>query len=109
MATVEMYTKKWCPHCIRAKALLDAKGVSHREIDVTSDAERQQEMVARSRRRTVPQRLQPGPAQSTAPEQRRVFDLGRALLPGPGSGHAGLAHGRAGNLTQPYAPNITRG
>lgn len=55
MADIEIYTKEWCPYCAKAKALLKSKGLSYRELDVTSDEQRQQEMVARSGRRTVPQ------------------------------------------------------
>jgi alkyl hydroperoxide reductase subunit F len=55
MADIEIYTKEWCPYCAKAKALLKSKGLSYQEIDVTSDEQRQQEMVARSGRRTVPQ------------------------------------------------------
>ena len=55
MSDVTIYSKEWCPYCAKAKALLKAKGVSYQEIDVTTDEGRQQEMVARSGRRTVPQ------------------------------------------------------
>ena len=55
MANVEIYTKDWCAYCARAKAHLDRKGVSYREIDVTRDPALEAEMVTRSRRRTVPQ------------------------------------------------------
>ena len=55
MANIEVYTKEWCPYCAKAKALLKSKGLSYREIDVTSDETLQQEMVERSGRRTVPQ------------------------------------------------------
>lgn len=55
MAKVEIYTKSWCPYSTRAKADLSNKGVSFEEIDVTSDPVREQEMIARSQRRTVPQ------------------------------------------------------
>ena len=55
MANIEIYSKEWCPYCAKAKALLKAKGLSYQEIDVTVDETRQQEMVARSGRRTVPQ------------------------------------------------------
>ncbi|MEW6300289.1 MAG: glutaredoxin 3, partial [Thermodesulfobacteriota bacterium] len=55
MATIEIYTKQWCPYCAKAKALLTSKGLSYQEVDVTADEARQQEMVQRSGRRTVPQ------------------------------------------------------
>jgi len=55
MAHVEIYTKEWCPYCLKAKALLRAKDVPYDEIDVTSDEARQQEMVDRSGMRSVPQ------------------------------------------------------
>lgn len=55
MAKVEIYTKSWCPYCARAKDLLDHKGVSYDEIDVTTDTLREMEMANRSARHTVPQ------------------------------------------------------
>jgi glutaredoxin 3 len=33
MPEVEIYTQPFCPYCIRAKLLLDRKGVAFREID----------------------------------------------------------------------------
>ena len=58
MASIIIYTKDYCPHCVRAKNLLKRKGVegSMREIDITHDATLQQEMVSKSGgRKTVPQ------------------------------------------------------
>ena len=55
MAKVEIYTKSWCPYCTRAKTHLDRKGVAYREIDVTTDAMHELEMVKRSNQFTVPQ------------------------------------------------------
>lgn len=55
MPKVEIYTKSWCPFSSRAKAHLDFKGVLYEEIDVTTDPIREQEMVERSARHTVPQ------------------------------------------------------
>jgi len=53
---VTIYTKSWCPHCQRAKALLAAKGVDFREYDVEQDGKALAEMLERSGgRRTVPQ------------------------------------------------------
>jgi glutaredoxin 3 len=55
MTMVEIYTKSYCPFCHRAKALLDAKGVSYREHEISSDHKLQDEMKERSGRHTVPQ------------------------------------------------------
>jgi len=51
-----MYSTGVCPYCVRAEALLRARGV--KEIDkirVDLEPERREEMVARTGRRTVPQ------------------------------------------------------
>jgi glutaredoxin 3 len=56
MAEVEIYTTPTCPYCIRARQLLDRKGVSYRNIDVSEDPSRRQEMMVRTDGgRTVPQ------------------------------------------------------
>ena len=55
MSHIEIYTKSWCPYCYQAKALLSGKSASYQEIDVTTDGERELEMIERSSRRTVPQ------------------------------------------------------
>jgi glutaredoxin 3 len=55
-ATVEMYSKWGCGYCVRAKALLDRKGIAYDEYDVTMGGERLTEMRARAPlARTVPQ------------------------------------------------------
>jgi len=56
MVEVVVYSKDYCPYCVRAKMLLKQKGVAFREIDITHDANLQQEMVTKSGgRKTVPQ------------------------------------------------------
>jgi glutaredoxin 3 len=56
MATVEIYTKAFCPYCVRAKRLLDSKGVSYDEYDITMGGPKRQEMIGRANgRTTVPQ------------------------------------------------------
>ncbi|GGZ10728.1 glutaredoxin 3 [Novosphingobium colocasiae] len=55
---VEIYTKWGCPYCVAAKALLDKKGVSYDEIDVTMGGAKRAEMVERvPGASTVPQVL----------------------------------------------------
>lgn len=48
MPKVEMYTKWGCPYCFRAKQLLDGKGVSYEEIDVTMGGPKKTEMLERA-------------------------------------------------------------
>jgi len=55
MKKIEMYTKEWCPYCAKAKMLLKSKGLEYEEKDVTSNISLEQEMIERSKRRSVPQ------------------------------------------------------
>jgi glutaredoxin 3 len=50
-----MYTTAICPYCVRAKYLLDNKGVHFKELRIDHNPETMQEMMQRSRRHTVPQ------------------------------------------------------
>ena len=52
---VVIYTTRWCPFCVRAKALLDQKGVSYQEIPVDGDPAIRQQMAERAGRTSVPQ------------------------------------------------------
>lgn len=55
MAKVEMYTKAFCPYCIRAKSLLTDKGVEVIDIPAAMNREKRKEMNERSGRNTFPQ------------------------------------------------------
>ena len=56
MRPVEIYTTPICPYCHAAKRLLDKKGVSYNEIDVSRDPALRSAMMERAGgRRTVPQ------------------------------------------------------
>jgi len=56
MAEVEIYTTTYCPYCVRAKQLLDRKGVAYKEIDVTDNDLARIALVKRAEgRKTVPQ------------------------------------------------------
>lgn len=52
---VTLYTTRFCPYCIRARSLLDNKGVAYLDIAVDNDPRLRREMMARSGRSTVPQ------------------------------------------------------
>ncbi len=52
---VLMYTTRFCPFCIRAKSLLDSKGIDYEEISVDNDQAMRREMMQKSDRYTVPQ------------------------------------------------------
>ncbi len=52
---VLMYATATCPYCMRARALLEARGLEYEEIRVDLDPARRVEMMERSGRRTVPQ------------------------------------------------------
>jgi glutaredoxin 3 len=56
MRPIDIYTTPICPYCAMAKRLLDRKGATYREIDVSRDPALRQAMVQRANgRRTVPQ------------------------------------------------------
>ncbi|MDP9162959.1 MAG: glutaredoxin 3 [Pseudomonadota bacterium] len=56
MAKVEIYLKTSCPYCLRARQLLDSKGVAHEDFVVDMGGPKKQEMVQRAGgRTTVPQ------------------------------------------------------
>lgn len=50
-----IYSSNFCPFCVRAKMLLDHKGVAYTEIDVDRQPGARQEMMQRAQRHTVPQ------------------------------------------------------
>jgi glutaredoxin 3 len=52
---ITIYTTQYCPYCIRARNLLDAKGVAYQDIAVDHDQQLRREMMMRSGRSTVPQ------------------------------------------------------
>jgi glutaredoxin 3 len=48
MKKIEIYTSPFCPFCREAKNLLMAKNVTYREIDVSIDSKKKEEMVQRA-------------------------------------------------------------
>ena len=56
MPNVKMYTTQTCPYCVRAKTLLQQRGVSQiDEIRIDLNPSARDAMVAQTGRRTVPQ------------------------------------------------------
>jgi glutaredoxin 3 len=48
MVNVEIYTRRFCGYCDAARALLERKGATFTEHDVTGNAELRRAMIARS-------------------------------------------------------------
>ena len=55
MAKVVIYSTQFCPYCVRAKSLLDRKGVTYVDIRVDIERERYSEMIELAGRSSVPQ------------------------------------------------------
>jgi glutaredoxin 3 len=56
MAQVTIYTKPYCPYCVRAVSLLEKKGVPFTEIEAAFDPDKRREMIQRANgRSTFPQ------------------------------------------------------
>ena len=47
MVNVEIYTRRFCGYCDAARALLERKGVTFTEHDVTGNAELRRQMIER--------------------------------------------------------------
>ena len=54
-ANVLIYTRPSCPYCIKAKNLLNQKGIIFTEICINEHPEKREEMIEKSGRNTVPQ------------------------------------------------------
>jgi glutaredoxin 3 len=52
---IEIYTWSRCPFCIRAKSLLDQKGVEYTEYCIDGDEVARDRMAERAGRRSLPQ------------------------------------------------------
>ena len=55
MKKVEFYSADWCPFCMRAKALLDARGIEYEEINVDRIPGFREQLVEMIGRMTIPQ------------------------------------------------------
>ncbi|MFM7551712.1 MAG: glutaredoxin domain-containing protein [Actinomycetota bacterium] len=55
MKKVEFFSADWCPFCMRAKALLDARGIAYEEINVDRIPGFREQLVEMTGRMTIPQ------------------------------------------------------
>ena len=56
MSQVTIYTKAYCPYCVRALSVLQSKGVSYQEVRIDEQPELRPQMIERAGgRTTVPQ------------------------------------------------------
>ncbi len=56
MAKVEIYSKTFCGFCMRARSLLDSKGIEYEEYVIDGGGPKREEMIQRANgRTTVPQ------------------------------------------------------
>jgi glutaredoxin 3 len=57
MARIRIYTTRWCAYCVRAKALLDARGYEYEELSLDDDPAFRQKLIELTGGWTVPQIL----------------------------------------------------
>ena len=55
MARIRMYSTTWCGYCVRAKTLLEQRGLEYEEIVMDDDPAFRQKMLDMTGRWTVPQ------------------------------------------------------
>jgi glutaredoxin 3 len=55
MARVRIYTTRWCGYCVRAKALLDGRGIPYEEVSLDDDRTFRQTLFDLTGGWTVPQ------------------------------------------------------
>ena len=57
MARIQVYTTRWCGYCVRAKALLEARGYEYEEVSLDDDPAFRQRLFELTGGWTVPQIL----------------------------------------------------
>ena len=72
-----MYTTAWCGYCVRAKALLDARGVDYDEVDLGDDPRFRARLNELTGGWTVPQIVVGGRPIGGYAELRRLEREGR--------------------------------
>ena len=57
MARVRIYSTRWCGYCVRAKSLLESRGIEYEEISLDDDPAFRQKLFDLTGGWTVPQIL----------------------------------------------------
>ena len=57
MSRIQIYTTRWCGYCVRAKALLEAKGIAYDEMSLDDDPAFRRNLFDLTGGWTVPQIL----------------------------------------------------
>jgi glutaredoxin 3 len=57
---IQIYTTRWCGYCVRAKALLDEKGIPYDEVSLDDDPAFRRNLFELTGGSTVPQILLDG-------------------------------------------------
>jgi glutaredoxin 3 len=57
MPRIRIYTTHWCGYCVRAKALLDSRGLGYEEVSLDDDPHFRQQLMDLTGGWTVPQIL----------------------------------------------------
>jgi glutaredoxin 3 len=55
MARIQLYTTRWCGYCVRAKTLLESRGISFEEISLDDDPDFRRRLLDLTGGWTVPQ------------------------------------------------------
>jgi glutaredoxin 3 len=57
MARIQVYSTRWCGYCVRAKTLLDSKGIEYDDVSLDDDPAFRQKLFDLTGGWTVPQIL----------------------------------------------------
>lgn len=77
MERIQIYTIRWCGFCVRAKTLLDSKGLPYEEVLLDDDPAFRQTLFGRTGGWTVPQIVIDGRPIGGYSELRRLDREGR--------------------------------
>ena len=77
MARIQVYTTRWCGYCVRAKALLEQRGIEYEEITLDDDPAFRQTVFDLTGGWTVPQILIDGKPIGGYVELWRLDQAGR--------------------------------